>query len=115
MQNKYRKCILSTLLVHTIHNLYCATGGNNYTGISFFFFFFPKFLAMNTSLSTVSGLREALRHETMFPLALQTLSDGELVAGTHRYFLANFANLGKCASWMLHHHDHKSIGLFYLI
>ncbi len=62
-----------------------------------------KFLAKNTSLSTVSGLREALWHETMFPLALKTLSDGELVAGTHSYFLANLANLGKFASWMLHH------------
>ncbi len=26
----------------------------------------------------------------LFPQALKTLSDGELVAGTHRYFLANF-------------------------
>ncbi len=26
----------------------------------------------------------------MFPQALKTLSDGELVVGTHRYFLANF-------------------------
>ncbi len=89
MQNKYRTCILSTFLVHAIDNLHCATGGNNETGISIFY----KFLANNTNLSTVSGLREALWHETMFPQALKTLSDGELVVGTHRYFLANFANL----------------------
>ncbi len=56
----------------------------------FLFFFFYKFLAKNTNLSTFSGLREALWHETMFPQALKTLSDGELVVGTHRYFLANF-------------------------
>ncbi len=41
MQNKYRTCILS------------------------------KFLAKNTNLSTFSGLREALWHETMFPQALK--------------------------------------------
>lgn len=31
-------------------------------------------------------------HDTMFPLALKTLSNGgELVAGLHKHFLASFA------------------------
>lgn len=34
-----------------------------------------------------SGLRDARWHVTIFPLVLNTLSDGERVAGTHGYFL----------------------------
>ncbi len=52
---------------------------------------FHKFLSKNTSLSTVSGLRDALWHDSKFTLALKTLSDGEVVAGTHKH----------CTSWLL--------------
>lgn len=50
---------------------------------------FLQVLAKKTSLSTISGLRDALWNDTMFPLALKTLSNGELVAGTHKNFLAS--------------------------
>ena len=39
----------------------------------------------------------------MFPLQLNTLSEGELVAGTQRYFFASGLSAGKLTSWFLHH------------
>ena len=43
-----------------------------------------KFLVKNTSLSTLSGLREALCVVTMLPEVLNRRSDGELVAQTDK-------------------------------
>ena len=36
-------------------------------------------------------------------VVLNTSSDGTLVAGTQRYFLANFARWEKAVSWVFHH------------
>ena len=44
-------------------------------------------LDRKASLSTLSGFKEFLISVTMFPALLNSLSDGELVAGIARYFL----------------------------
>ena len=62
-----------------------------------------RFFARKTSLSTASGLRHALWHVTMLPPVLKTLSEGALVAGMERYFLARLLSLGKLASCTFHH------------
>ncbi|KAK3517931.1 hypothetical protein QTP70_027909, partial [Hemibagrus guttatus] len=43
----------------------------------------------DTSLSTLSGFKDARKHALLFPPVLNTLSEGELVAGMHKYFSAN--------------------------
>ena len=48
----------------------------------------------------------------MFPLQLNLLSEGELVAGTQRYFFATWLNAGKLTSWFLHHFKDASITLY---
>ena len=58
---------------------------------------YSRFLLRNTSMFTISGFRQDLRHVPMFPPELKTHSDGELVAGTQRYFFATLLRVGKCA------------------
>ena len=53
-----------------------------------------RFLARNTSLSTLSGFRDDRRQVTMFPPVLKTLSEGALVAGMLKYFLGSFDSRG---------------------
>ena len=53
-----------------------------------------RFLERNTSLSTFSGLTDERRQVTTFPPVLKTLSEGELVAGIHKYLFASFASRG---------------------
>ncbi len=65
--------------------------------------YFYRLRARNTSWSTLSGLSADLWHVTMFPLVLNARSEGALVAGMHRYFLASLATCGKCALCCLHH------------
>jgi len=54
-----------------------------------------EFLAKNTSIFTLSGLREFFFLDTMWPERLNTRSDGELLAHMHKYFLASFEIMGK--------------------
>jgi len=51
-----------------------------------------KFLERNTSMSTLSGLRQALRGVTIFPEVLNRRSDAALVAQTHKYFFTPLMN-----------------------
>ena len=53
-----------------------------------------RFLARKTSLFTLLGLRLVRRRVAIFPEELKTRSDGELVAHTAKYFLANLDNVG---------------------
>lgn len=62
-----------------------------------------KFFARNTSRSTASGLRDARWHVTTPPPTLKSLSDGALVAGIERYFLASLLSLGEFSSCFFHH------------
>lgn len=70
-----------------------------------------KILAKKMSLSTDSGLKHALRHVTMFPPLLKSLSDDAFVAGMERYFLANLLTLGKFVSCTFHHRVGQFLGL----
>ena len=53
------------------------------------------FLDKKTSVLTCSGAKRLRRGSTIIRPLLNTHSDGTLVAGAHRYFLANFARWGK--------------------
>jgi len=55
-----------------------------------------KFWAKKTSLSTLSGLRHDRCGVTMLPPVLKTLSDGQLVAHTDKYFFAKIDRIGNC-------------------
>lgn len=61
-----------------------------------------RFCARKTNLSTVSGFKDALWKVTMFPLQLKLLSEGELTAGTQRYFLARRLSAGYETSCFTH-------------
>lgn len=58
-----------------------------------------RFLARKPSSWIVPGLRVALWHVIIFPPVLKTLSEGALVAGMHKHFLASWLSLGKFPSW----------------
>ena len=62
-----------------------------------------RFLARKTNLSTVSGFKAALWQDTILPPVLKTRSEGELVAGIHRYRFARRLTLGYVVEWMFHH------------
>ncbi len=47
-----------------------------------------RLLVKKTNMFTVAGFRRDLWHATTFPAALNTLSEGVLVAGMHKYFFA---------------------------
>jgi len=66
------------------------------------------FLARNTNLLTLSGLRDERKQVTMFPLVLKTLSEEELVAGMQRYFLASFESRGYILWDSIHHFSGSS-------
>lgn len=59
-------------------------------------------LARKTSLSTVSGIRDALCQVTMVPLQLRSLMERDLGAGTHRYFFDRQLSTGKATSCSFH-------------
>lgn len=61
-----------------------------------------RFLAKNTSLSTIAGFKEEHWQVTMLPLVLKSLSEGELVAGMQRYLRASLAKRGKFTWCILH-------------
>ena len=61
------------------------------------------FLDKKASVLTCSGAKWLRRGSTTIPPLLSTRSDGTLVEGTQRYFLANFARRGKVVSWVFHH------------
>jgi len=63
---------------------------------------FPRFLARNTSLSTLSSFRDARKQFKMFPPVLNTLSEGELVAEMHKYLCANLDSAGNCFACSFH-------------
>ena len=52
------------------------------------------FLDKKTRVLTCSGAKRLRRRSTIIPPLLNTRSDGTLVAGTQRYFLATFTILG---------------------
>ena len=53
-----------------------------------------KFFDKNTNISTLSGFKVALNDDTIFPAVLNSLSEAELVAQTHKYFRATFPRIG---------------------
>ena len=56
--------------------------------------FMTKFFDKNTSMSTLSGFKVDLNDETTLPAVLNSLSEAELVAHTHKYFRATFPRMG---------------------
>ena len=52
---------------------------------------------------TLSGFKAFLFFDTICPVTLKTLSDDELLAQMHKYFLANFDITGKSTSCADHH------------
>jgi hypothetical protein len=57
----------------------------------------------NKNFSTVSGSREALLLVTIIPASLNKRSQGTEVAEIHKYFFANFDNIGKISFFLFHH------------
>ena len=53
-----------------------------------------RFCDKNTSLLTLSGLSKLLSGVTIFPEALKTCSEAELVAHIAKYFFTGLANMG---------------------
>ncbi len=66
------------------------------------------------SMFTCSGAKRLRRGSAIILPLLNTRSDGTLVAGTLRYFLANFARWGEAVLWVYHHKSgslvHSSLG-----
>lgn len=62
-----------------------------------------NFFAIDTSLLTMSGFRQDLSQLTMLPYVLKILSEGELVACMHKYFLAMLLSQVKWILCVLHH------------
>ena len=48
----------------------------------------------DNNISTLSGFKVALNDDTIFPAVLNSLSEAELVAQTHKYFRATFPRIG---------------------
>ena len=65
-------------------------------------FYFYRFLAKNTSMSTFSGFSSDLFLVTTFPAVLNMRSDDELVALMHRYFLLSLDRAGYDAALSFH-------------
>jgi len=71
---------------------------------------FYKFNARNVSIFTLSGFKQDLFGVTICPDLLKSLLEGQLVAQTHKYFLAKWERNGyvpQCIS----HHDNRSNSL----
>ena len=63
-------------------------------------------------LLTLSGLRFPLNELTIWPLELQSHSEGELVAHTDKYFLASLLSKGKTLQLCRHHaRGHASMSI----
>lgn len=62
-----------------------------------------KLTDKKTSLSKMSGRKRERRGLATYPDLLNTLSDGTLVAHTHKYFLDSCARAGKRLHSFLHH------------
>ncbi len=58
-------------------------------------YFIPGFFAWKTSILTLVGFKHVRWHVTTFPDVLKSLSEGELLAGIQRYFLASLLRCGK--------------------
>ena len=56
----------------------------------------------NTSISTLSGFKDALVGFTIFPDLLKSRSDAALVAGTAKNFFATFDSIGNVISCSFH-------------
>ena len=61
-----------------------------------------RFLAKKTSMFSLSGLRDRRFFEAMCPEVLKSLSEAELDAQMHKYFLANLAKIGKPDACIFH-------------
>ena len=61
------------------------------------------FLFKNTSMSTCSGVRLALKRDTISPATENTRLAGLEVAMIAKYFLANTANVGNLHAFTFHH------------
>ena len=61
------------------------------------------FFAKNVNMLTLSGFKEHLFLDTILPAVLKTLSEAELEAHVHRYFLANNNNSGNVDAYCFHH------------
>ena len=68
-----------------------------------------RFFARNNSLLTMCDFRQDLSQLTMLTDALKILSEGELVACMHKYFLAMLLSLGKLTLSVLHHRRGSSL------
>ena len=53
-----------------------------------------RFCARKTNIFTLFGFNDALYEVTMFPDVLNCLSDVQLVAQMHRYFLESCESIG---------------------
>ena len=66
------------------------------------------FFERKVSISTLSGLRCALKGVTIFPAALNSRSELELVAQTQRYFRARHDRTGSLVEFCFHHSSGSS-------
>lgn len=62
-----------------------------------------SFIDKKMHCSACSPVRQTLSSVMTFPPWLKILSEGVLVAGTHRYFTAIFFRVGRFSSWSRHH------------
>ena len=87
---------------------YCWIVNNNFkTTLSAKLCYF-KFLDKIVSMSTFRGFILARKGVTIFPEQLKTLSEGELVALTHRYLQALWERMDSFKLAVFHHNRRSS-------
>lgn len=94
-QPQYGNMKCNVLCIHVVHECLCV-----HSFVSMLSY--GKFFARKTSMFTLLGFKHVRWHVTTFPDVLKSLSEGELVAGMQRYFLASLLSFGQLTWWSLH-------------